>query len=274
MTGTHHLCTSYAQLLTGSTADLDSKVLVWLTHEATPMTRPTVTMSLIVQQGVVCVLVAVLLSEIGCVSRHTYDRVKAETLEQTQALDAVREDTRKLEREIAELQASNRREDAAMSELRAAVQREEQQLPIMRQGAEDTFASLKIQVATLMNQSWHLTRQIVDIRQESVSLQTKVGHYKEEMERVQSSTMAVSGANRPSLPQASAIEPPPSTVPTNSSAASPHIEQTDPTPPSPPPVIPAAPSPSVKIDPPSTNDDSWIGMIISWFAKIWNWLFG
>ena len=105
------------------------------------MTRPACTMA--AQRVILCTLAVTALLDVGCVSRHTYDRAKAETLEQTQALEAVREEVRELDREIAELQASNRREDAAMSELRATIQREEEQLPIMRQRAEDTLASLK-----------------------------------------------------------------------------------------------------------------------------------
>ncbi len=97
------------------------------------------------------------------------------------------------------MQASNRREDVAVSELRAAIQREEEQLPIMRQRAEDTLASLKIQVATLMNQSWHLARKIVDIRQESVSLQTKVAQYKEEIEQIRAPVMVASNRNKPAI---------------------------------------------------------------------------
>jgi hypothetical protein len=110
------------------------------------MTGSTDTMSPIAQQVVLFVLAVTLLLEVGCVSRHTYDRVKAETLEQTQALEAVREDIRGLEREIAGLQASNRREDAATSELRAAIQREEEQLPTASGGhsrvAENTGGNL------------------------------------------------------------------------------------------------------------------------------------
>ncbi len=238
------------------------------------MTGPSGATSLAAQQVVLSVLVVTLLLEVGCVSRQTYDRVKAETLEQTQALEAVREDVRELDQEIVKLQASNRREEAVRSELQAAIQREEEQLPILRQGAEDTFASLKTQVATLMNQSWDLARKIVDIRQESTSLQTKVAQYKEEMKQAQSSPLMASNANRPSVPQPPVMEPSPSAVPTDSGATSPHMEQADPTPPNPSPVTPTVSSPSVKVDPPSTNDDSWIGMIMSWFSKFWNWLFG
>lgn len=237
------------------------------------MTGPIGTMSIVAQAVALSLLTVTLLLEAGCVSRRTYEQVKAETLEQTRTLEAVRADLRKLDREIAELQAANRRDEATVSELRAAVQREEEQLPMMRQRAEDTLALLKTQVATLMNQSWDLARKIVDIRQESVSLQTKVAHYKKEMEQSRSSTLVTSGPTSPSLAQA-AIEPSPSTVPTNSGVASAQLDQIDPTPPSPPPVAPAAPSPSVKVEPASTNDDSWIGMITSWFSKIWNWLFG
>ncbi len=235
------------------------------------MTRPTGTMSPVVQRVVLGALAATLLLEVGCVSRHTYERVKAEALEQTQALEGVREDVRELDREIAELQASNRREDAAVSELRAAIQREEEQLPIMKQRAEDALASLKIQVATLLNQSWHLARKIVDIRQESASLQIKVAQYKDEMEQAQSSALVAARSNSPSRTQAAVLEPSPSMVPNDLSAAPPQIAQTNPTPPNPPPVKPTTPAPAVKVDPPTTND-SWIGVIISWLSAFWKWL--
>ena len=64
-----------------------------------PMTRFIGTMSLVAQRVVLCALAVVLLLEVGCVSRHTYERVKAETVEQTHALEAVREDVRELDRE-------------------------------------------------------------------------------------------------------------------------------------------------------------------------------
>ncbi len=63
------------------------------------MTRPTGTMSLVDSTGCSRVFAVVLLLEVGCVSRRTYERVKAETVEQTQALEAVREDVRELDRE-------------------------------------------------------------------------------------------------------------------------------------------------------------------------------
>ena len=236
------------------------------------MTRPTGTMSLVARGVVLCALAGVLLLDVGCVSQRMYEKVTTETVEQTQALEAVREDVRELDREIAGLQASNRRDDAALSELRAAIQREEEQLPVMKQRAEDTLASLKTQVATLMNQSWNLARKIVDIGQESTSLRAKVAQYKEELEQAQSFPVVASGANGLSLAQAAVMEPPASTEPTAPNAALPQIAQADPTPPSPVPIKPAAPSPSVKVDPPSTID-SWIDMITGWLSKIWNWLF-
>ncbi|TKB63031.1 MAG: hypothetical protein E8D48_07045 [Nitrospira sp.] len=235
------------------------------------MTRPTGTRSLAVQRVVFCVLAAVVFLEVGCVSRRTYEKVKAETLEQTQALEAVRGDVRELDQEIAGLQASNRREDAAMSELRATIQREEEQLPIVRQRAEDAFASLKTQVATLMNQSWQLARKIVDIRQESVSLQTKVAQYKEEIQRPQASVMMDSEREKlvitePVISEESIS----SVVPTQNSELT-QVAQAVPPLPSPAPLKSATPSPSVRIDPPSIID-SWIEMIASWLSKIWNWL--
>jgi len=234
------------------------------------MTRPAGTMSLVSQRVMLCVLAAVVFLEMGCVSRRMYEKVKAETLEQTQALEAVREDVRELDREIAGWQASNRREDAAVSELRAAIQREEEQLPIMRQRAEDTLTLLKTQVATLMNQSWHLARKIVDIRQESASLQAKVAQYKEDIEKARSSTLAASDLNKPAMNQVTVTEalaaPPP---------ASPNAAVTDTAPaiPDVSPVTPSVPSPSVSVEPPAAST-SWIEIITSWFAKIWSWLFG
>ncbi len=230
------------------------------------MTRPTGTRSLAVQRVVFCVLAAVVFLEVGCVSQGVYEKVKAETLEQTQALEAVRGDVRELDQEIAGLQASNRREDAATSELRGTIQREEEQLPIMRQRAEDALASLKTQVATLMNQSWQLARKIVDIRQESVSLQSKVAQYKEDIQRPQASVMVDSEREKlvitePVISEESIS----SVVPTRNTELTQVAQAAAP-------LKPATPSPSVKIDPPSTID-SWIEMITSWLSKIWSWLF-
>jgi len=237
------------------------------------MTRLAGTMSLVAQPVVLSMLAVALLLDVGCVSRHTYERVKAETLEQTQALEAVREDLRELDREITELQASNRREDAAVSELRVAIQGEEEQLPIMRQRAEDTLASLKTQVATLMNQSWHLARKIVDIRQESVSLQNKVAQYKEEIEQLRAPVMVSSDRNKPAITQTALSEAPPSSLSAPQDADSTQVAPAAPPPPSPVPVRPSVSAPSMNTDPAQAND-SWFGIIASWFAKIWNWLFG
>ena len=237
------------------------------------MTRPIGTMSLVAQRVVLCALAMVLLLEIGCVSRRTYERVKAETVEQTQALEAVREEVRELDREVAGLQASNRREDAAKSELRAAIQREEEPLPILRQRAEDTLASLKTQVATLMNQSWHLARKIVDIRKESISLQAKVAQYKEKMEEARAPVMVASGRDKPIITPTVTSEAPTSSVTPIQDAEPTQTAQTVSPSPNLAPVKPPAPAPSMDVDPPQASD-SWIGIITSWFVKIWNWLFG
>jgi septal ring factor EnvC (AmiA/AmiB activator) len=230
------------------------------------MTCPTVTTSLVAQRVVLSVLAVMFLAETGCVNRHTHDRVKAETLVQTQALEAVREDLRELDRVIAELQAANRHEDATTAELRATIQREEEQLPIMRQRAEDTLASLKTQVATLMNQSWHLARKIADIRHESASLQTRVAQYKEEIEQARTPMMVASERETPVISEVST----PSVASTQEAELT-QVAQAALPPPSPGPVKPSVPSPSVKADPPSANE-SWIDSIIGWFVKIWNWL--
>jgi hypothetical protein len=230
-------------------------------------------MSPAVQRVVFCVLAAVVFLEVGCVSRRTYERVKAETVEQSQALEAVRGDVRELDQEIAGLQASNRREDAAMSELRGTIQREEEQLPIMRQRAEDALASLKTQVATLMNQSWQLARKIVDIRQESVSLRTKVAQYKQDMEAAQAPAMVASGADTPSISQPTIIaEAPEPSAPPLQETTPPQMTESTPATPSVPSAAPSVPSPSVTADPSATSD-SWIGMIVGWLTTFWNWLF-
>jgi hypothetical protein len=235
------------------------------------MTCPTVTTSLVAQRVVLSVLAVMFLAETGCVNRHTHDRVKAETLVQTQALEAVREDLRELDREIAELQAANRHEDATTAELRATIQREEEQLPIMRQRAEDTLASLKTQVATLMNQSWHLARKIADIRHESASLQTRVAQYKEEIEQARTPMMVASERETPVITQPVISEVSTPSVASTQEAELTQVAQAALPPPSPGPVKPSVPSPSVKADPPSANE-SWIDSIIGWFVKIWNWL--
>lgn len=235
------------------------------------MTRPTGTMSLVVQRVVLCVLAALLLMEVGCVSRRAYERVKAETLEQTQTLEAAREDVRELDQEIAEWKASNRREDAVASELRASIQQEEEQLSIMRQRAEDALTLLKTQVATLMNQSWQLARKIVDIRQESASLQVKVAHYKEEIEQARAPVMVVSERDKPEILEAVISEvSTPSAAPTQDAELT-QVAQAAPPPPTLSPAKPAVSAHPVKVDPPQTND-SWIGMIIRWLSVFWKWL--
>jgi hypothetical protein len=236
------------------------------------MTRPTGTRSLAVQRVVFCVLAAVVFLEVGCVSRGAYEKVKAETLEQTQALEAVRGEVRELDQEIAGQQASNRREAAAIAELRGTIQREEEQLPIMRQRAEDALASLKTQVATLMNQSWQLARKIVDIRQESVSLQAKVAQYKEDLQRPHASVMVDLEREKLVITEPVISEESISSVVPTQNIELTQVAQAASPPTSPAPLKPAAPSPSVKIDPPSTID-SWIEMITSWLSKIWSWLF-
>lgn len=240
-------------------------------HEAIPMTHPTVTLSVVIQRVGLCLLAAVLLMETGCVSRRTYERTKAETVEQTQTLESVREDVRALDQQIAELQAANHREDAAVSDLRMAIQQEADQLPIMRQRSEERLSSLKVQVATLMNQSWHLARKIADMRQERASLQTLVAQYKEEMEATPSPLLAAADLNQPAMAQATVTDASVSSVPLGESELT-QIAQAAPAASSLTPVKPAVSSPPVNIEP--STDTSWIGVIANWFSMIWNWLFG
>jgi peptidoglycan hydrolase CwlO-like protein len=226
----------------------------------------------VVQRVGLGLLTVVLLMEVGCVSRSTYERVRAEAQENTRALEAVREDVKGLDEQIARLQAANRREDATTAELRATIQQEEEQLPIMRQRAENMLASLKTEVANLMNQSWHLARKIADIRHESASLQHMAAQYKQEIETARAPVMVASDADQPTITQPVVAEaselsaaPMQETTPpqiTESTLATPSVTS----------AAPSVPSPSVNIEPPATSD-SWIGMIIGWLTTFWNWLF-
>lgn len=262
----------YAQLLIEPTAHPGTSASGQLTHEARPMIIPTTTVSGIFQRITVCLLTGALLTEVGCVSRSAYERLKAETQEHTRALESVRDEVKGLDQQIAELQAANRHEDATTAELRAAVQREEEQLPVMRQRAEATLTSLKGQVAALMNQSWNLARKIADLRHESVSLQSTVAQYKQEVEETQAAVPVASDEEEPAITPAVTAEPPtPSGSPVEEPIVAQRAEPVAPTP-SLSPSTTSAPSPSMSADPPGT-DNSWVDMIFSWLTTFWNWLF-
>jgi len=239
------------------------------------MTNPSIAVSPVVRRVILCLLAAALLTDIGCVSRRAYEQIKAETIEHTQALTTAREGINELDRQIAELQAANRQEDAIAGELRATIQREEVQLPIMRQQAEERLSSLKTQVASLLNQSWHLARKIADIRDESASLQSMAGRYKQEMEEAHSSLRRVaSHSTKPSVTHTTPAEEEPSTIPAQppiEDIAPPQVAQAVSPAPNLAPVAPSASSSSVNVEP-STTNDSWIGMITSWLLALWNWL--
>lgn len=239
------------------------------------MTNPARSVSSIVPQIALCLLGAALLMDIGCVSRHAYERIKAEAIEQTQALETVREDVRGLDQEIAVLQAANRRENITIDELLAAIRREQEQLPVMRQEAEERHSSLKTQVASLLDQSWHLARKIADIRHESTSLQAMAAEYKQEMEQAQAQApvLVASHSEKPSITHPTTTEPPlvpelppveEITTPQVAQAVSPAPDLT--------PVTPPTPSSSVDVEPPTANE-SWLDIIIGWLLAFWNWLF-
>ncbi|MBS0154407.1 MAG: hypothetical protein JSS38_07425 [Nitrospira sp.] len=235
------------------------------------MTNPTTTIPGVLQRITVCVLVGVLCTEVGCVSRSAYERLKAEAQENARALESVRDEVKELDQQIAELQAANRHEDATMAELRASIQREEEQLPVMRQRAEAMLTSLKGQIAVLMNQSWNLARKIADLRHERASLQSTAAHYKQEVEEVQASLPIASDEEELAIAQALAAEP---AIVSELPAQEPIVAQL----PEPAPAIsslsPATssvPSPSMSADAPGT-DTSWVDMIFSWLTTFWNWL--
>jgi peptidoglycan hydrolase CwlO-like protein len=239
------------------------------------MTNSSIAVSPVVQRVVLCLLAATLLTDLGCVSRRAYEQIKAETIEHTQALGAAQEDIKELDQQIAGLQAANRHEDAIAGELRATIQREEEQLPIMRQQAEERLSSLKTQVASLLNQSWHLARKIADIRDESASLQTMAARYKQEIEEAHASLRRVaSHSTKPSVTHTRPAESEPSipALPPIEDIAPPQVAQAVSPAPNLAPVAPSASSSSSVNVEPSTTNDSWIGMITSWLLALWNWL--
>lgn len=238
------------------------------------MTNPTRSVPSVVQRIALCLFGTLLLMDIGCVSRHAYEQIKAETREYTQALETVREDFNELDRQIAELQAQNRHEDAIIDEIFATLQREKELLPVMHQQAEERISSLKIQVASLLDQSWHLARKIADIRHESTSLQAIAAEYKQEMEQAQAQApvLVASHSEKPSITHPTTTEQPPVpelppveeiTPPQVAQAVSPAPDLTQ--------VTPPTPFSSVDVDTPTAND-SWFAMIISWLLAFWNWL--
>jgi hypothetical protein len=236
------------------------------------MTTPTSTISRVLQRVTTCVLAGALCAEGGCVSQSAYERIQAETQEHTRALESVRDEVKVLDQQIAGLQAANRQEDATTAELRAALQREEEQLPVMRQHAEAMLTSLKGQVASLMNQSWSLARKIADLRHESASLQSAAAKYKQDREEAQALLPVAADEDEPGI--APVMRP---NLPTASESATvePIVAQLTESTPSPPSLsssTPSIPAPSMNADPPDP-DDSWIGMILSWFTTFWNWLF-
>ena len=236
------------------------------------MTTPTATVSAVLQGITACVLAGALFTEVGCVSRSAYERIKAETHEHTRALESVRDEVKELNQQIAGLQAANRHEDATTAELRAAVQREEEQLPAMRQRAEAMLTSLKGQVAALMNQSWSLARKIADLRHESASLQNAAAKYRQEREDAQAPLPVAADEDEPGTTSTMTAEP---LTPSASPTLEPVMTQlTEPTPSSPSlsSSTSSVPAPSINADPPEI-DNSWIGMILSWLTTFWNWLF-
>lgn len=239
------------------------------------MTNPTRSVSPVVRGIALCLLGAALLMDIGCVSQRAYERIKAETAEHAQALETVREEVRELDQQIAGLQAANHREDTIIGELHATIQREQELLPVMRQEAEERLSSLKTQVAGLLDQSWHLARQIADIRHESTSLRAMAAQYKQDMEQVQVQVplRVVSHSNKPSITDPTTTEAPPvPELPPVEEIEPPQVAQTVSPAPDPTPSTPSTPSSSVDVEPPPAND-SWFAMITSWLLAFWNWLF-
>ncbi|MGE0645566.1 MAG: hypothetical protein AB7P24_18055 [Nitrospira sp.] len=244
------------------------------------MTSRTRSLPPLVRLLTLCLFALLLLMDIGCVSQRAYEQIRAETREHTQALAVIQEDVKGLDQLIAELQAANRHEDAVTGELRATIQREEEQLPVMRQEAEERLSSLKTQVASLLDQSWHLARKISDIRSDSASLKAMAAEYKQEVELAQTHASALVVSHPASPPIANRDltdeeEPlPPAMLPAEEKGPPQVVQAVSPT--SDPilntPTSPAAPPPATTVEPPTVADESWIDMIAGWLLAFWNWL--
>lgn len=235
------------------------------------MTSPAALIpSIVIQRISLCLLTGALLTGVGCVSRHSYDKAKAEADELTHTLDTTHTDVKELDQRIAGLQAANRREDAVTTELRAAIQREQDLLPILRQRADEKLASLQAQVAHLVNQSRLLTRQMADAKQESASLQALVTQYKQEIEESQSlPTPLASAVSAPASTQPTVTPVVPSVTPTNPAASPQQTAQTNPVAP-----IKQTTTSRPAMAEPDPVDDSWTGMITNWLSSLWSWIFG
>ncbi len=259
------------------------------------MTNPTRSASAVVKHVALFLLATALLMDIGCVSRRAYEQLKAEIQERTQALESVQDDVRGLDQEIAVLQATNRRKNITIDELLAAIQREQELLPVMREEAEERHSSLKTQVASLLDQSWHLARKIADLRQANASLQTMAAQYKQEMRQIQAQTqthtpvLVAAHSEQPSGTPSTTTEEPvttaapepppveeeqPSSLMSDESGAPPQVAQAASPAPDLTPVTPSVPSPPsapVNVEPPEA-EESWFDMITSWLLAFWNWL--
>ncbi len=219
-----------------------------------------------------CVLAAVVLIDTGCVSRGTYERVRAETDKMSRSLITVREEVEVLHRSIPSLEAANREEERAAEELRAAVQREVELLPILRQQAYERMASLQSQVVHLADQSRMLTKQIAAAKREADSLKVLVAQYKREMEEARmlpEASLSPVAPETPALTESledasSSIEsvPSPVTIPQ-------HVARTDTITP-----VKQTPLPGPPQAPAQTGHESWIDVIMNWLSSVWNWILG
>ena len=214
-----------------------------------------------------CLLTSALLTGVGCVSQQAYDKIQVETNELTRTLDAMRSDITELDQRIVALKAANQQEDTVTTELRAAIRREEDALPVLRKRAEEKLAALHTQVATLVNQSRLLARDMADAKEEGASLQAMVTRYKQEMEESRASLTPIPpGTSAQTQPSVTPVAP--SNTSTNPAVPPQQAAQAAP-------VTPAksatAPQPT-KVEPAPT-DESWTDWIKNMVSSLWSWIF-
>jgi hypothetical protein len=150
-----------------------------------------------------------------------------------------------------------------------AIQREEEMLPIRRQRSDDQLAALQTQVARLVNQSRLLTREMANARQESASLKVLVAQYKQEIEESESLSIPLEpAANTPAHIQPTVTEVVPPVPQTTETVIPQQTAQATPFPP----AAQTTPPRPIEIEQ-APVDDSWMGMIMSWLASLWSWIF-
>lgn len=224
--------------------------------------------------------VCAMLMCLGCVSQRTYDQARAEADRLGRSLAGEQAELQDIEQELGALQRSTRAAETELAQLHAAMNQALEDATQTRQRADDRMAALQTQVAFLVNQSRALRRDLAEAKQEGVSLQASVSRYKSDLEdmRPSFSTGPSAPVSMPPLPAPASLTPSPAPAAVPTPTAAPAVSV--------PPAAPATPQAATDGEGPAKpittrptkpspeNDTSWTGLIKSWVANIWDWIFG